>query len=909
MDRLPVPPLSPGAGARSACARACACLALLSLALPAAAAPFAPGDGPCDHEVLLLQSYDQLMSWAADIQRGVVDTLQVDGSTVRLAAENMDAKIHNTPAYFDAYRRMLAVKYAGRRFDAVLTVDNHAFEFMRRHRDELFPDTPVVFAGLNGYEPRLLADFPGVTGVAEVYSARETVDLALELFPGTRRVYVLNDDLVTGRAVARDIDRQLAGLPPTVTVEHAPPGSLAEHRARLAALPDDAVVLLGVFYADSTGHHSTFEEIGRELGGASAAPVFCVLGFNLAGGAVGGKVISGYWQGVAMARLAHRVLHGADPRDLPVVSERANRFIFNWAELQRWGVPESALPPASIVRDRPFSAWREYRAQLVGVALFVAILVLAVGGLVLNIRRRRETETRLRRSEESLRITLRSIGDAVVATDREGRIVRMNPQAEAIAGLAEADAAGRPLVAVLPLLDADTGEPLPDPAQRVLRAGRAVAAVRRGLLVAPDGRELLIEDSGAPITRRDGSISGVVLVFRDVTAKTELEERLRHSQKMEAVGQLAGGVAHDFNNMLAGIMGYAEMARDPDSDRGEVEEFAGHILAAASRAADLTRKLLAFSRKGKVLSTPVDAHDLIREAVALLERSVDRRIELRTDLRAENASVIGDPTQIQQAVLNLGLNARDAMPEGGTLTVATADRWLDEAACDASPFALMPGDYVEIAVSDTGRGIPADVLPRIFEPFYTTKPVGEGTGLGLAAVRGTVEEHLGAVEVESVPGGGTTFRLLLPLSGLPSVHAGLVEDAPPETGGGTVLVIDDESVIRGMVRRMLEGLGWEVLLAEDGAEGVETFRREHGRIDVVLLDMVMPRMSGRECFREIKAIDPEARVIMASGFTADHAVSDLMSEGLVAFLKKPYRQVELLRTLARLAARPRRDPA
>ncbi len=395
----------------------------------------------------------------------------------------------------------------------------------------------------------------------------------------------------------------------------------------------------------------------------------------------------------------------------------------------------------------------------------------------------------------------------------------MNPQAERITGWREEAARGRSLSEVLPVVDLDTGEPLPDPAARVLAARRPLEAIHRGLLVAPDGREVLIEDSGAPITRADGTISGVVLVFRDVTAKAELEDRLRHSQKMEAVGQLAGGVAHDFNNMLMGIMGYAEMVRRArDVRRGRGRLLRPHPDRRDRAPANLTRKLLAFSRKGKVLSTPVDAHDLIREAVALLERSVDRRIDLRTDLAAGNASVVGDPTQIQQAVLNLGLNARDAMPEGGTLTIATCDRYLDRAACDRVRASLVPGDYLEITVRDTGVGIPADVLPRIFEPFYTTKPVGEGTGLGLAAVRGTVEEHLGAVTVDSTVGAGTEFRVLLPLSGLPA-QAPLIEDAPPAIDAGTVLVVDDESVIRGMVRRLLEGMGWTVLLAADGQRG------------------------------------------------------------------------------------------
>jgi two-component system cell cycle sensor histidine kinase/response regulator CckA len=860
--------------------------------------PPVPADD-IDHDVLLIQSYDQLMSWGIALQTAIVDSLGIDGHRVRLSVENLDSKLHNSPEYFEACRRLLAVKYAATRFDLVLTADNNAFTFVREHRDELFPGAPVVFGGLNGYGEDMLAGFPGVTGVAEVYSARETIELALTLLPQTRHVYVINDHLVTGRAAAREIDLQLLSLEPRITVEHAPALSLDEHRRRLAALPDGTVVLLGVFYADRDGRHSTFEEIGAQLAQASRVPVFCVLEFNVGGGSVGGRVVSGYGQGAAMARLAGQVLHGRPPADLPVVAERANRFVFDHRQLTRWGIAEDRLPPGSLVIERPFSAWRAYRGQLIGVAVFVVLLLAAVLGLAENIRRRRESESRLRRSEENLAVTLRSIGDAVVATDREGRVVRMNRQAERITGWMEAEALGRPVGEVVPVVDLETGEPLRDPARRVLEAGAGGEGGHRGLLVARDGREVIIEDSGAPILRRDGMVAGVVMVFRDVTARTDLEDRLRHSQKMEAVGQLAGGVAHDFNNMLAGIMGYAEMVAEDDLPEVERKEFAGHILAAAGRASDLTRKLLAFSRKGKVLSTPLDVHAAIREAAALLARSVDRRIELRLDLQAENASVIGDPTQIQQAILNLGLNARDAMPDGGVLTIATANRWLEDEVCRSRGDHLVPGDYVAVTVRDTGCGMAPDVQARIFEPFFTTKPVGEGTGLGLAAVRGTVEEHQGCIEVQSAPGAGTSFEILLPLSGLPAPML-VADTVTPDLPAGTLLIIDDEPVIRGMVQRMLTALGWRVLAAADGVAGLEIYGREGRTIDVVLLDMVMPRMTGRECFAAIRALDPGARVIVASGFAAEHAVADMMAEGLDAFLKKPYRQADLLRTLARV---------
>ncbi|HPF70985.1 MAG TPA: PAS domain S-box protein, partial [Candidatus Krumholzibacteria bacterium] len=552
----------------------------------AAAAAVASASEPID--LLLVQSYDQLMSWDVALQQAVVDTLGVDGVNVRLAVENLDSKVHHSPEYYESFSRLLALKYRGMRFDLVLTSDNNALTFVLDRRDTLFPGAPVVFCGLNGYTPEQLADEPDVTGVAEVYSARQTIDLALRLFPGTRTIYVLNDNLITGRAAAADIDAQLADLRPGVAIEHSPPMTLAEHKAALAALPRDTIVLLGVFYADRDGVHTTFEQIGSELVAASARPVFCVLDLNLASGVVGGRLVSGYGQGAAMAGMARQVLAGTPPAALPVIARRANRWEFNGPALERWGIAVDALPDGSIVRDLRFSPWRAYRREIVGAGVVILVLLVSAGGMAFNIRRRRESERRLRRSEESLAVTLASIGDGVVATDDQGRIVRMNPQAVCISGWEESEARGRRLAEVLPVVDLETGEPLPDPVAAVIGAANGSNGSGRGLLVTRDGTERVIEDSGAVIRGRDGEATGVVMVFRDVTARNELEDRLRHSQKLEAVGQLAGGVAHDFNNMLAGIMGYAEMAREDDIGRGELKEFMGHILAAAVRASDLT---------------------------------------------------------------------------------------------------------------------------------------------------------------------------------------------------------------------------------------------------------------------------------------------------------------------------------
>jgi PAS domain S-box-containing protein len=517
-----------------------------------------------------------------------------------------------------------------------------------------------------------------------------------------------------------------------------------------------------------------------------------------------------------------------------------------------------------------------------------------------DITRRKEIERALRENEENLRVTLASIGDAVIATDTAGRVTRMNPVAETLTGRSATEAKGKPLDAVFSIVDARTREPAENPVRQVLSEDRIVGLADHTLLLSGNGAEYRIADSGAPIRDDAGRTLGVVIVFRDITEEHAIQEELHQSRKMDAVGQLAGGVAHDFNNMLGGIMGAAEMLKLKLRDRPEPERFLDMIVSSVQRASDLTAKLLAFARKQPVGSTPVDVHVAVRETLSLLENTIDRRIRLESRLEADESVVIGDLSQIQNAFLNLGINASQAMPDGGSLVFATRRLDLSPADCKTGAFDLSPGPFIEIEVRDTGRGIPAKDLPRIFEPFFTTKPQGEGTGLGLAAVFGTVRRHEGAVTVYSEESRGTVFRVWLPIAANRVVRA--APPAEPVSGSGRVLVVDDEPVMRATAEAILEELGYEILLAEDGRAGLECFAERHAEIDLVLLDMVMPEMNGRDCFLEMRKIDPDARVVLSSGFTLDEDLDDLRKRGLRGFVRKPYRVADLSLALARARA-------
>ncbi|WP_005032439.1 ATP-binding protein [Holophaga foetida] len=503
---------------------------------------------------------------------------------------------------------------------------------------------------------------------------------------------------------------------------------------------------------------------------------------------------------------------------------------------------------------------------------------------------------------------------SIVMTDSRGVIQVFNRGAERILGWTSAEVVGKET----PLLWHDLDE-VEERRKGMVAAGLAFddslsvfanmarenqMEMVRWQWITRKGDRRLVEMVLTPVDVPGGHFQGCLGIAVDITEQVAAEEslrvqeeQLRQSQKMDAIGQLAGGVAHDFNNMLAGILGSAELLAEELPEDAPHRALVKTIIQASERAAELTSKLLAFSRKGKLVSTALDLHRIIQDTLGLLSRSVDKRIEIRQALNARNPQVVGDPSQLENALLNLCINARDAMPEGGVLTVETEDVRLREPLSDPVGFHIEAGAYVRLSVRDTGHGIPPEIRARIFEPFFTTKAEGRGTGLGLAAVYGIVKSHRGALQVESEPGQGSAFNILLPLDEVPRpepVHESVREQ---HRGEGTILVIDDEDMIRSTTARILGSMGYRILQAVDGAEGIRVFEAHHQEIRLVLLDMVMPGLSGRETFQRLRSLDPEVRVIAASGFANDQSVNDMLAGGLMGFLHKPFGMKSLVEAI------------
>ena len=485
-----------------------------------------------------------------------------------------------------------------------------------------------------------------------------------------------------------------------------------------------------------------------------------------------------------------------------------------------------------------------------------------------------EREERLRESEQRFRAMTESAVDAVVTADARGDIVSWNRGAQAIFGFTADEVLGTPLVLLFP--------------DRYV--GRDPASTPHGL--TKDEREIPIEVSVATWETRQGAFRTAII--RDVSERKELEEQVRQAQKMESVGRLAGGVAHDFNNLLMVIGGYVQLLSLQLGREHAAQEKLGMIQQAAGHAAELTRQLLAFSRKQVLEPKILDLNVVVAEVAPMMRRLIGEHIELVHAPTPGLGRVEADPGQITQIILNLAVNARDAMPSGGKLTLQTANVELDETHAHRHGD-TRPGPYAMLAVTDTGTGMDEETRSHIFEPFFTTKEAGRGTGLGLATVYGIVKQSNGTIHVDSEPGRGTTFMIYLPrVDATPDTTTS--EGISEEVGGTeTVLLVEDNEMVRAFACEVLRGRGYTVLEAHHGNDALDITQRYHGAIDLLLTDLVMPEMGGRELATRLTPTRPRMKVLYMSGYPADTGLDPTALDEHESYITKPVSADGLLR--------------
>jgi len=520
--------------------------------------------------------------------------------------------------------------------------------------------------------------------------------------------------------------------------------------------------------------------------------------------------------------------------------------------------------------------------------------VIRMVGTSQNITARKQAESELRKQAH----IVDTISDVVIVTNVDGDVIDWNPAAERIFGYPKAEIVGRPLH----LLSA--AEDVPELVRKLRDAFKQHGRWAGELPYIRKDRSYGVADVIVAVQRdANGRASSIISVSRDVTERKRLEAQLQQSQKMEAVGRLAGGIAHDFNNMLTAVKAYSEFLLedlDPaDARRTDVQE----IAKAADRAASLTRQLLAFSRKQVLQPRPLDLNEVVVGMEKMLSRLIGEDLHIITRLDPDLKLVEADPSQIEQVIMNLTVNARDAMPDGGVLTIETRNVTLDHV---DPAWGIEPGAHATLAISDTGIGMDEAVRAQIFEPFFTTKPIGQGTGLGLSTVYGIVKQSGGHISVHTEPGHGSTFKVYLPHVDTSSTGPmlGPAMSRLPR-GTETIVLVDDDEGVRAVARRILQRAGYTVLSAPDGVEAIRLIGESRGGVHLLVTDVVMPGLGGRDLVTHVRDTHPDLRVLFVSGYTEEGVRRHGMLNTESAFLEKPFTAERLAQKVREVLDAPR----
>jgi len=531
-----------------------------------------------------------------------------------------------------------------------------------------------------------------------------------------------------------------------------------------------------------------------------------------------------------------------------------------------------------------------------------------IEGTVVDISEHKRTDEALRDSQERLLGIISSAMDGIITVDNDQKIIVFNRAAEQIFRCPAKDALGQTLDKFIPQRFREAHREHVRSFGQTGVSSRSMYSPGTLMGVRADGEEFPVEATISQVKTASETLYSVIL--RDVSVRKRTEDELRQAQKMEAVGHLAGGIAHEFNNYLGIILGYSDLMEEEQVENESLRLGLTEIKGATQKAASVTRQLLAFSRKQLIEPTVLDLNASVWEAHKLLRRLIPANIDVIPVLHPDLGKVKADPAQVQQILINLVVNARDAMPQGGRISIETAGVVLDEE-FSSRYFDVVPGDYIMISFSDNGEGIDAEILPHIFEPFFTTKQAGKGTGLGLSTTYGIVKQSGGHITVSSVRGRGTTFRVYFPK--LEEVNASIGSDAktmasshpePSPTGIATILLVEDEPGLRKLMRKVLEKQGYRVLEAKDGGEALSICQGSFAHIDLVVTDYAMPRMTGLQLREQLVALRPNMRLLLISGY-AEEVVQDGPQQNLNGgnFLEKPFLPEELARKVREILSR------
>lgn len=755
--------------------------------------------------VLLLNSYHQRMKWVENITRAVVDVLEPEKNNLVLHIENMDTKRVFSREYFLTYKKMLAERYKGVSFSVIICSDNYAFDFLRYHRDELWPGVPVVFCGVTDLQPYMLRNVSSFTGIEETPSPRLTVEQMLRNHPQIKKIFVVNDHLKTGEIWRRYITGELLELEDQVALEHNIEEPIGQLRKRLLSLGDDTAVLLGVYFRDSEGQQFfTYEKIGELLTADTPVPVYCLLAFNLRKGVVGGDVISGYFQGESAGKIAKRVLAGTDINSIPIVRTGANKFMFRYPELQRWGIAEDSLPKGSTILDRPVSFFELYRKYIIIVGAIIGVLFIIVLLQMIDIARRRVIEKALRKSRRQFSVLLKNMpGMAYRSVSGSNWLMRfVSEGSKELVRYSPEELLGDEGVSFSSLIVSEDRENARKTIDEQLKhsnsftveyrlqssTGEIRHVLERGRYVEEVEEEPVLEGFITDVTDLKSTQAELAALNQELeervqqrteeleTSLTNLrnaQQQLVEAEKLASLGGLVAGVAHEINTPLGigltsttylqeRLVKLKEEYKAGSFKRSTLEQFiqvADEGLVAAitnlRRAASLVQsfKQVAVDQTSEVLRE-FELYGYLGEVLISLRprwKRSSHTVELRAEGDAEGIIVKTYPGVIMQIMSNLISNSLvhgfEGMQNGVVEIVLRRTN----------------GDIC-IDYRDNGKGMTQEQRHRVFEPFFTTKMGSGGSGLGMHIVWNLVTRRLnGAIECQSEPGQGARFIITFPI--------------------------------------------------------------------------------------------------------------------------------------------------
>ncbi|MBF0210303.1 MAG: response regulator [Desulfamplus sp.] len=904
-------------------------------------------------KILIFHSYHQGYEWNDSVHKGIIENLNTTDNTI-IYTEHLDAQQNSSKEYLDLMEALYKNKYKSKQifFDLIIVSDDNALQFLKAKKDIFETETettpPIVFCGINNFDPKNFEGLTNYTGVNEQISVKETLELAFKLRPNAKKVAVVVGSSITEQRNLKIFQETISEVQIRLPLNYLNKLELDELKNRLKDYDiDDILIVLGPLLSTPSGKTYSVKETIESIKSSSEAAIFGFWDFMLPFGALGGKVNHGYSQGQWASRIATRILNGTPVSEIPVQMISPNKFVFNDAALEKYNISYKMLPPKSIIMNKTAKGLiKEWDAiaqnSFFGYEMFekhgtMMWLSDPKTGIIIDANQAAidyygyPTLTGMRLSD----INLLSPDDTFKLMQRarngelnnfqlrhrlaDGRIITVEIHTYPI------KVSGNTILFAIinditSKLEAEAAVKNRDSLVRAREVAiffiLLLAFLFQSALIFYLYQNIKKLKSAEERIKRSNDELRQLIKEREIAEeeREKLQGQLIQSQKMESVGRLAGGVAHDFNNMLGVILGHSELALHEVNTNNRLHQSLEEIRKAAKRSADLTRQLLAFARKQTAAPKVLNLNQTVDSMLKMLNRLIGENIELIW-LPCENLwRVLIDPSQIDQILANLCVNAKDAIAGSGKVIIETKNITFESSDCveqlkhtdiiitsnhemRKDHEGCIQGDFVVLTVSDNGCGMDKDTLDRIFEPFFTTKDISKGTGLGLATVYGIVKQNSGFINVYSEPNGknggnssGTTFTIYLPryIDDNGAKIAPKDEAKPILHGYETILLVEDEPSLLEMTATMLKKLNYTVLAAGSPQRAIEIARDYDGKINLLMTDVVMPKMNGRELAIKLTSLYPDMRCLFMSGYTADVIAHHGVLDKSVHFIQKPF---------------------